>query len=617
MATKDKKLKIIKKKENKRKPKYGMFASVKYVYQILWEHERSQVFLGIAIVPVTLVLSAIALYMPSIILAELEKAERFSKVALVILGLLFAKLMFDLMNDVIKNKSQYAEMYTLHILRYMWNEKKRDRDWHYEYEPKIKVLDERASKACEHNHTAGVHFPIDFANIVASILKFILFGSVISLLHPLIILLLALGCLVNYWMGSWERSKRWNNRDIHNALEKKIFYFVFDIARSSKYAKDIRLYSMAEVLKERIKVLFQQQRKLNEKQEGQKLLADTVRFLVVLIRDSLSYGFLIYKAAQGEMDASSFVLYFTAITSMADLMGSILQTYEQISEGALQISDFREAMEMEDKLNRGEGIPVPQDPFAIEFRNVSYKYPNGEKKILDNVSFKINAGEKVALVGMNGAGKTTLTLLMCGMLLPDEGEILLDGHTLYEYNRDEMYGVFGFVPQDFHLLPISIAQNIASAMNDEEIDYGRLKWCIKLAGLTEKVASLPRGVQTPLNREINEDGVDFSGGEIQKLLLARLLYQKPPCIILDEPTAALDPIAEDRLYRQYNEIAEYATVIFISHRLASTRFCDRILLLDNANFVEEGTHEELMTIGGKYRELFDIQSKYYQEGETV
>lgn len=617
MGTKKKDLKTSKKKEEKRKPKYGMFASVKYVYQLLWKHERSQVFLGIAIVPVTLVLSAIALYMPSIILAQLERADRFSKVALVIWGLLMAKLLFDIGNNWIENKSRYSEHHVLERLYYMWYEKQRDRDWHYDYDPEIKELDERAHKACEDNHTTGIHFPIDFAKMVAAVLKFVLFGSVISLLHPLIILLLAFGSLINYMMGRWERNIRWKDRDVRNVLDKKIWYFIFNLAEESKYAKDIRLYSMVQVLKERMRALLQKHWAEQEKLERRKILVELVSYAVVLLRDGVAYGFLIYKAVRGEMDASSFVLYFSAITAMADLMGTIIQTFEKISEGALQISDFREAMELDDKLNRGEGIPVPKEAFSIEFRNVSYKYPKGEKKILDNVTFKIKAGEKIALVGMNGAGKTTLTLLMCGMLLPDEGEILLDGHSLYEYNRDEMYGLFGFIPQDFHLLPSSIAKNISAAMTEDEIDYEKLKRCISMAGLKEKIGSLPNGVETPLNREVNENGVDFSGGEIQKLLLARLLYKNPPCIILDEPTAALDPIAEDQMYRRYNEIAENATTIFISHRLASTRFCDRILLLDSANFAEEGTHEELMAAGGKYRKLFDVQSKYYQEGETA
>lgn len=178
-----------------------------------------------------------------------------------------------------------------------------------------------------------------------------------------------------------------------------------------------------------------------------------------------------------------------------------------------------------------------------------------------------------------------------------------------------MYGLFGIIPQRFSLLPLSIAQNIASVGEGEEIDGERLNRCIEQAGLTEKLAALPAGADTPLGRELYEDGVELSGGEKQKLLLARLLYKNPPCIILDEPTAALDPIAEDRMYRSYHRIAAQATSVFISHRMASTSFCDRIFLLDGAVIAETGTHDELMAAGGRYRELFEIQSRYYKEAE--
>ena len=157
-------------------------------------------------------------------------------------------------------------------------------------------------------------------------------------------------------------------------------------------------------------------------------------------------------------------------------------------------------------------------------------------------------------------------------------------------------------------------RTFAAADRNEEIDRDKLNRCIEIAGLTEKIGSLPDGAETPLDRTVNDNGIELSGGETQKLLLARLLYRDPLCIILDEPTAALDPIAEDRMYHRYNEIAAHATSVFISHRLASTRFCDRIYLLDGARFAEIGTHDELMAAHGKYRELFDVQSKYYREG---
>ena len=360
---------------------------------------------------------------------------------------------------------------------------------------------------------------MDFANLLGTVLNFILFGSVISVLNPLIILLLAAGCAVNYAAGAWERRKNWEDRDARNKVDKKIRYTSFQLSQSFQFAKDIRLYCMQDGLHERFLRLLGQARRMRGTLERRSIAAAAVSFLITLARDGAAYAFLIYRAAAGGVDAASFVLYFSAITSMSGLMNNILWTVGRVLDGALQVSDFRESLELMGSLNHGEGIPVPQRPFSIEFKHVSFRYPKEEKKVLDDVSFRIEAGEKVALVGVNGAGKTTLTMLMCGLLLPDEGEILLDGHGLCEYNRDEMYALFGFVPQKFSLLPVSIARNIASAAENEEIDRTRLVESIELAGLTEKLASLPEGADTPLNRRINRDGVELSGGETQKLLL--------------------------------------------------------------------------------------------------
>ena len=602
-----------KKKEPKRKPKYGLFSSVAYIYRILWQTERGLAFTGLFTVPVTVVLSALSLYTPSAVLRALSSQKGFSYVAQVILGLLLAKLCFDLANTVIWQKISGAEHLVLMQLIYMYNYYQRMRDDYLSYDVQMMKLDERGDAAIRDNHTAGVHFPMDFANLAGTILNFILFGSVISLLNPVIVLLLLAGSAINYAVGAWERRKNWETQDIRNKLDKKIKYTTLGISNNFCWAKDIRLYHMQDGLHERFMRLHGMAKSEKWKCERRSVLAAIVGFLIVLARDGAAYGFLIGKVAAGELTAASFVLYFSAITSMSGLMGRILWTINRVLDGALEVSDFREGLETDGKLNHGKGIPVPKKAFSIEFRHVSFRYPKSKKKVLDDVSFTIKAGEKVALVGVNGAGKTTLTRLMCGLLLPDEGEILLDGHTLYEYNRDEMYTLFGLIPQSYSILPCSIAKNIACVGEDEEIDSKRLWKSIEQAGLAEKIAALPLGVNTPLGRELSNDGIELSGGETQKLLLARLLYKNPLFLILDEPTAALDPIAEDQVYHQYGEITKETTSVFISHRLASTRFCDRIFLLDGANFAEVGTHEELMAAGGKYRELFDVQSKYYKK----
>ena len=605
------------KKEPKRKPKYGLFSCVGYIYRLLWKYERRLAFVGIVTVPISLCLSALALYMPSAIISALETSDRFSYITLVIAGLLLAKLLFDVFNCIISTKISYSEHYVLSWLRDLRRTRKFDRDWYLRYDPEADKMDDRALDALGNSNSAGVHFPMEFSGMLTQILNFILFGSVISLLHPTVILLLLFGTVINALISRWQRNKARERMDERNALNKKTTYCTFQMAKDFKFAKEIRIYHMADSIRNRLNALFALSEKENKKLESASIVTSMVSFLLVLLRDGVAYAFLIHKAVQGEVDASSFVLYFSAITAMSGLMGGILDTFNRVFEGALQISDCREALEFPDRHNRGKGIPIPSKPFSIEFKNVSYKYPLGEKKVLDNISFRIEPGEKIALVGLNGAGKTTLTMLMCGLLLPDEGEILLDGHPMMEYNRDEMYSLFGVVPQNYNLLPLSIARNITAVSSDDDINYEKLYQCINLAGFGDKVETLERGVHTPLNRRMNPDGIELSGGEAQKLLLARLLYRSPLCIILDEPTAALDPIAEDHIYRKYNEVASNATSVFISHRLASTRFCDRIFLLDGADLIERGTHEELMQLNGKYRELFDVQAKYYRENLIV
>lgn len=600
-------------KEPKRKPKYGLLSCVGYMYRYLWKNERRLVYHGLLVVPITVIAAALALYTPSLILDVLGNATQFSYVALVIVGLLLAGFIAELVKELLRLWNEIAEFYSTFHLMLQQQTRHQRRDWFLQYSKEVQELDQRGTKAVENNHAAGVHLPMDFAAIVATILNFLLFGGVVAMLHPLIVVLLALGCAITYAMTSWERKSKYQKQDAYNATDKRRRY-LNRLSGTFKYGKDIRLYRMQGYLHSlNSKAMDEAQNQINLLERNSFLTA-TVNFLVVLVRDGLAYGFLICKAIAGEVDAAQFVLYFSAITALSGYMNEILTNWAKVAEGSLQISDFREDLEIEDKLNHGKGIPVPQGPFTIEFKDVCYKYPMGEKQILDHVSFKIKAGEKIALVGLNGAGKTTLTMLMCGLLLPDSGEVLLDGHSVMEYNRNELYGVFGLVPQNYNLLPMSIGRNIACTMTEEEIDRKKLWACLETAGLAEKIRSLPLKENTPLHREVYPEAVDLSGGEKQKLLLARLLYKNPACMILDEPTAALDPIAESKMYEKYNEITENATSVFISHRLASTRFCDRIFLLDGANFAEEGTHDELMAAGKKYRELFDVQSKYYKEG---
>jgi len=293
----------------------------------------------------------------------------------------------------------------------------------------------------------------------------------------------------------------------------------------------------------------------------------------------------------------------------------ILGGFNTLHKQSLDISTVRECLEYDEPFLFEGGAhiePEQNRKYEIRLESVSFRYPEADKDTLTNINLTLHPGEKLAVVGLNGAGKTTLIKLICGFLDPTKGRVLLDGRDIREYNRRDYYTMFSAVFQNFSLLAGTIAANVAQ--DSEGIDMERVKGCAEKAGLTGKIESLKDGYETYLNREVYEDAILLSGGETQRLMLARALYKDAPFIVLDEPTAALDPIAESEMYQKYNEMTGGKSSIYISHRLASTRFCDRIIMIMDGGIGEEGTHEELLAKGGKYAELFEVQSKYYREG---
>jgi ABC-type multidrug transport system fused ATPase/permease subunit len=315
------------------------------------------------------------------------------------------------------------------------------------------------------------------------------------------------------------------------------------------------------------------------------------------------------------MPIGNFVLYFAAVGGFSAWLSGIVKSINSLNSVGLSTCDLREYLEMEDKMNRGKGVELPKInelPCDIELRNLYYKYPGAEDYTIKNMNLHIRKGEKLALVGINGAGKTTLIKLISGLYTPTKGEIYINGKKSSLYNRDEYYTLFSVVFQDIHLLPISIEKTITSQLEDE-IDHGKLDRVINMSGLNDKINSFPNGKETLLVKSVNEGSIDLSGGEIQKLMLARALYKDGPIVILDEPTAALDPIAENQIYQKYNELTKQKTSLFISHRLSSTRFCNRIIFMEDGSIIEEGNHNSLMKGNGKYKEMFDKQSHYYKD----
>ncbi len=377
-------------------------------------------------------------------------------------------------------------------------------------------------------------------------------------------------------------------------------------------AKDVRLYSMASWFRQLFERFFAERKIWWKKSEQYGMAVDLCSAAITLVRDGIAYLVLIYQAVSGALSVADFVLYFGLITQYSNWLVGIFQSYNTLYATSLDFCDLREFLDWKDEFHHGPGVPVPEQAPEIVLQNVGYRYPGNSENTLKGINLTIRPGEKIAVVGLNGAGKTTLVKLLCGLYRPTEGEITVAGHPIRDYGIDEYYAMFSVIFQDILFMPVSIAQNIA-LKETRDIDREKIGEVLKLSGLYEKVQSLPEKEDTLLLKSIVDGAVDLSGGERQKLALARALYQNGPVMILDEPTAALDPIAEHEMYQKYNELTKESTSVFISHRLSSTRFCDRILFMEHGEIVEEGSHDALMRAGGKYADLFRVQSQYYQE----
>ena len=395
--------------------------------------------------------------------------------------------------------------------------------------------------------------------------------------------------------------------------------------------KDIRIFGLKRLFNHHFDLMINTYKKFRYNYQLKWYYPTISDTAFNLARDFLAYTLLIHKVLSGQIDAATFTVYLGIIASFSQYIYDVSMHFANLRDSSHQFNDYHDFMNQKDVFNRDYAAMPDNDKTnkpdndtrksdndmsapSIEFRNVSFTYEGSDKPVLTNVSFKINADEKIALVGNNGAGKTTIVKLLCGLYPPTSGEILIDGKSINDIGVEKFQDMISVLFQDTSPIALSIAENICGC-EPQDADRQKLHDCLEKAGLLEKVNTLIKKEGTYITQTLDEKGVVLSGGETQKLLLAKAMYKNGPMLILDEPTSALDPIAESRMYEEYNQMADKKTAVFISHRLASTKFCDRILFLDNGQIVEEGSHDQLMEKGGKYREIFDIQSHYYKESK--
>ncbi len=597
-----------KEKKKREKPAYSLFSNILFMSKVAWKNERSILFSSILEIPLDTAASMMYAYLAKVAVDFIIDGITPQKYVLYIGGLLLLVTFINIISDIAYG--DVAKKSILNRFRYteMWSDKMMELDYGHLESPDVSNLAKRSKGYM------GGNFLQMFNNICRGFTDITTIGafSVLLLaLNPLLFILIVgmtaldfyVGTLTNKWVSkNYKTLTKINNK--RNYLKSK--------SASFNHAKDIRLYGMKDWIMSLFKELNDRYIYWFKKEMRVTYAVKALGHLMTLIRDLTGYVFLIFSIANGKISAGDFVFYTGIITQLHQNLSHVSERLKTLNKTSIEMSELRSFLDIPEVFTQDKGQPIPTEAPEIVFENVTFRYPKAEEDTIKNVSFRIEKGEKIALVGRNGAGKTTLVKLICGLYHPTSGKIYVNGHEITDYNKKEYFSLISAVFQDINVMPLSISQNVAMKIKGE-INEEKVTQCLIKADLQDKIQSLPNKEQTVLGKSFFEGAIDLSGGEMQKLALARALYKEGKIIVLDEPTAALDPIAEHSMYVKYNELVSGATSVYISHRLASTRFCDRILLLDEGVIRENGTHEELMAKKGIYAEMFDMQSYYYKE----
>ena len=406
-----------------------------------------------------------------------------------------------------------------------------------------------------------------------------------------------------------QMNKAWFKAGDEYSRLDRIFYYFLNMFSDYNTGKEIRLYKEQNLIEHTAtdKLLTDGEKLLKKASLHTAKSSSFVAILGALVGFGI-YLFIGVKGLYGLFGIGSLVLYCGSFMQIINGIMKMAVTFGKTAEMVPLVNYYFEIVNAKDNMTYGEKELDLSDKFEIEFKSVSFKYPNTESYALQNINLKIKNGEHLAVVGRNGSGKTTFIKLMCRLYDATDGEILINGINIKEYSKESIIKLYSVVFQDFKIFSTTLAQNISAG---EDYDSEKLYDALDKANIKDRVLAMGNKESTYLYKDLNKSGVEISGGEAQKLALARALYKDAPVVILDEPTAALDPIAENEIYSRFNSFVDNKTAIYISHRLSSCVFCNRIAVFDESHLVETGTHQELLNANGKYSELWNAQAKYY------
>lgn len=597
----------------KEKKKY--WQDIEYILKNTWKHDRIM-YLWIILSGIShTVISLLGVYLPVITVSGLENHWSIKNLLIVIFIFTFLLALFNFIKA--KTDSNYSVTQEVSRYRYLraCNKKIMTCDYFKFENPKMQVkIDQVGDLVYTGASNVGINgIQNNLKSLITTLLGSFTYIAILKSLGLVIIILRLVNAVGYYWFSGNADIYAHENRESWSVIDKKISYINDKLTRN-EFAKDIRNYNCIEWLMKKLNSLIFERSKWFKKVQRKKTSNELYKSGLGLAIDIGVFAYIIYMVIDNQITVAQFVLYWGSANQLSGFFDGVFNSLSKLRAASLDVSVIRSFLDDDNKKvdketsDRGiKDMDVSQG-ISIRFEHVYFKYYNADSYTIKDFNTTIKAGEKISLVGMNGAGKTTLIKLLCGFYKPSKGNIYINDIAIDEISKENMVSFISAVFQDSIILPFSVAQNIALTPN-EDINHARVHKCIETAGLGERL----KDVNLPLVKAAHEEGIELSGGEKQKLYLSRALYKDSDLLILDEPTAALDPLAERDMYLKYEEFSEGKTVIFISHRLASTSFCDRILFLKDGCIHEEGTHEQLMGQGGEYFEVFNIQKKYYQD----
>lgn len=591
------------------------FERLFYIFKLVWETKKSLLFIMVFMSVFNGVMPVIGSLISAQILNDLAKVYSGAALAFgVISVLLIYQFIYMFANSAISRiysmiTTISGELVTNHVkLKIM--EKAKQVDMVSYDSPSFYAKLENANREAGNRPIQIMSSTFSVASTIISMVSFIVVLFSVSTIAPLLIILVSIPATVVNFI---YRKKNVNYMFRRSKNRREMDYYA-SIVVNKDLVKEVRMFGLADTFCEKYKTAFNDYYKGLKKLRHEECFWNIAAAVLTNIVYCALYIYLAKGVYNGQFEVGSFSLYTGAITSIGNGVSNLIITTASIYEGTLFINNLVSF------LNEKPGI-VPSIPQArhvnrhtghtIEFKDVSFRYPGSSKDVLKNINVKIDAGETVVIVGLNGAGKTTFVKLLTRLYDPTGGTILLDGHDIREYDVDELYAMFGIIFQDFGKYAVSAGENIKFGDINRTAGDGEIHTAAEHSGADIFIEKLPKGYNTPLMRYFEETGIELSIGQWQKLSIARAFYSDSDILILDEPTASLDPLAEQEIFNQFNDLREDKTSIFISHRLSSATIADKILVMEDGQIVESGNHHELMTAQGKYYELFSTQAARY------